>query len=153
MKSRCFLPLFSRGSSANFTKLKKSSHCDNVLIEYNLALELRERGLIEFIFPVLIGDMIEDIEDIKHVKSYSRYFTSGCHPDLSANGTICVDSIVAKLMEHLDRLSLGSLLLEKLSIQEIVAKITINQGFQISGNGEAAFQQLTAEVLKMIRSN
>ncbi len=46
VKSRIFLPLLSKGVLSNFEKLRADSYCDNVLLEYNLALELRERGLI-----------------------------------------------------------------------------------------------------------
>ena len=152
VKSKCFVPLFSRGSSKNFMRLAVSSPCDNVLLEYNLALELRERGLIEFIFPVLIGDAVVDSTKPSGV-SYEQYFASGCHPDLSANGLVCVDSIITKLSDHLKRMSLGSMLLEKLSIGEIVSKITINQGYQIAGEKEAAFEELVSKVRGLIKVN
>ena len=153
VKSRCFLPLLSRGSSDNFTKLASSSPCDNVLLEYNLALELRERGLIDFIYPVLIGDFTVDATD-PNTGNYSKYFQRpplGCHPDLSLNGSVCVTSIVNKLQSHLHRLSLGSLLLDQsLTIKWVVDSITINQGFQIEGEKKKAFEELIRLVCEMV---
>ena len=125
VRSRIFIPLLSRGGLHNFTKLQADSNCDNVLLEYNLALELRERGLVEFIYPIMIGDCTVDAA-LGEV--YGEYFRGGCYPDLTQNGECCVDSVCAKLTEHLSRLALGSMLLEKLSIGAILYKICINQG-------------------------
>ena len=79
MRSRIFVPILSRGAindakstRQNFALLTKDSVCDNVLLEHRLALELRDRKLIEKIYPIMIGDY----EDM--TQSYSNYFASGC---------------------------------------------------------------------------
>jgi serine/threonine protein kinase len=61
--SKVFVPFISRKAVNqkdeiynNFSLLKSDSHCDNVLLEHRLAFELRDRGYIESIFPVGLGD-------------------------------------------------------------------------------------------------
>ncbi len=49
----------------NFFKLTKSSKCDNVFLEHRLALELKQFGLIESVFPIMIGDYDNNIKAIK----------------------------------------------------------------------------------------
>eukprot|EP01030_Chromulinospumella_sphaerica_P034420 gene34420-biopygen14413 len=56
MNCRYFVPVLSRKGLSNFSALTASSPCDNVLLEHRLALELREMGLIEGIFPIVMGD-------------------------------------------------------------------------------------------------
>ena len=64
-KSTVFLPILSKDAinadgneKQNFTLLKKTSLCDSVLLEYRLALELREREMISSIYPVFVGRKI-----------------------------------------------------------------------------------------------
>ena len=54
VKSRVFLPLYSRNAinhptyaRQSFALLTPNSNCDNMFLEQRLALELRDRGLIE----------------------------------------------------------------------------------------------------------
>lgn len=61
--SRLFIPIFSKESIAspsdsrrNWSKLTALSDCDNVLLENRIALEAHARGLIEFIFPIFVGE-------------------------------------------------------------------------------------------------
>ena len=127
MKSRIFLPILSRNAinndnntRSNFRKLTKYSKCDNVLLEYNLALELRERGLIELVYPVMIGDKVIDLEAQKTLDVtnnsisnkddedflndnndfYGNYFRNGCHPNLS-DITFVPEANMNKVNEHL----------------------------------------------------
>eukprot|EP01037_Dinobryon_pediforme_P028339 gene28339-31571_t len=58
-----FVCLLSRGAinhphkrNQNFSQLSNTSKCDNLLLEWSLALELRERGMMHGIFPIFIGD-------------------------------------------------------------------------------------------------
>jgi len=147
LKSRSFVPLLSRGALKNFETLTLGSWCDNVLLEYNLALELRERGLVEFVYPAFLGDLMSDSSE---GESYSDYFGSGCHPNLSASGGVTVNAVIEKLNEHLGRSSLGSLLLDKLSVKEVLSRITINQGFFVKGQKEAAFNTLANNIKEML---
>lgn len=64
VSSAVFLPLLSKDavnsdsvSWQNFSKLEKGSRCDNVFLEHRLALELKEMGLIEAVYPVFLGEV------------------------------------------------------------------------------------------------
>jgi hypothetical protein len=62
VKSSIFMPILSRGSindstnpRSNFTKLTETSNCDNMLLEYRIALDLFARGMLDFVYPIMIG--------------------------------------------------------------------------------------------------
>ena len=139
IKSRLFLPLLSTGAQKNFETLSDKSPCDNVLLEYNLALELKERHLCEFIIPVMIGQKSGVTYD-----GYSR-------PNLKESGDVIVESVITKLREHLGRMGLGSLLLPPMSIKSIYDKITINQGNFISGDFQVAISHLRNDILGLLK--
>jgi hypothetical protein len=89
--SRIFMPILSRQAinsptvpHQNITNLTQDSKCDNVLLEYLLSLELSERGLIEKIYPVMIGDLelpahhaTGSARPSEIKKVYRNYFSSG----------------------------------------------------------------------------
>ncbi len=112
--SKAFVCLASRDAICNpaarqsFTTLTADSPCDNVLLEYRLALELRAMGMITYIAPVFVGDSIPLVERLG-VSSlgavhYSKYFPSE-FPDVS------VRSVEAELKHHLAQQLLGEILL------------------------------------------
>ena len=129
MLSKIFLPLLSKDAIKNFPTLTANSNCDNVLLEHHLALELRSRGLIEFILPVMIGD----ITSTEGEAVYANYFSSKCHPNL-ANANVVVESVKEKCIQHLERQSLGSPLLSNMTVKSIMGEITSNQGCFIEGS-------------------
>ena len=80
MKSKWFVCLISRNSinsandlRANFSRLQSDSPCDNVLLEFRLALELLGLGLLEGVIPVLIGDSIPESLAIQDITAYKRF--------------------------------------------------------------------------------
>ena len=83
----------------NFSLLKKSSACDNVLLEYHLALEFHERDLIRNIYPVFVGD--QETDAVSNALIYLDYFKSGCHPVFTT--TVAVVAVELTMQEHLDR--------------------------------------------------
>ena len=145
-KSRAFVPLLSRDAikhptidNQNFEKLSKDSRCDNVFLEHRLALELRSMGLIERIYPVMIGD--------KQGGHYSSYFQSGCHP---AAPDVYVDSIETKVREHLERQGLGAPLESNVTVKKVLSDITSNQGGFIEGIDEVAFLSVVDTIYNML---
>lgn len=98
VKSRIFVCLLSREAIKNFSSLESTSRVDNVLLEHVLALELKKIGLLENVYPVLVGDRLSD-------GKYSSYFKSGCHPKVA---DVCVESVMTKVAEHLERQGLGT---------------------------------------------
>jgi len=152
VKSLVFLPLLSReaiNSSSvekqNFSLLSKSSYCDNVLLEYRLALEFIERGILMNIYPLLIGDFVND----SNGGSYSDYFTSDCHPILS--NAVVVESVEHVLQEQLNRLCFGTPLLEDQTVPVILDSIVKNQGCLIAGPQNTSFDTVIKDVVSMVK--
>ena len=56
LKSKIFIPLISRGALQRIAALDKNASCDNMYLEFVLALELRERGSLDKVFPLMLGD-------------------------------------------------------------------------------------------------
>ena len=86
-----------------------------------MALELFERGMIEAVYPVMLGDVNPQTGE------YGSFF-AGPHPDLSGHKTVVVRQVELKVQEHLDRQCLGSQLLSGMSVETVVSKLLINQG-------------------------
>jgi hypothetical protein len=112
----------SLDSSRNITTLTPSSPCDNVLLEWRLALELKARGMIEKIFPVLIGNRFE----VDGQVTYGHYFKDRCHPTNLEK--VVVTAIEQKLLLHLDNQGLGLPYEPIMDIKSIVDAVTSNQG-------------------------
>lgn len=151
VNSACFVCLLSKGAInhptkpwQNFGQLEAGSRCDNVLLEWRLALELRDRQLVEGIFPVFIGDV--SIGDNGEV-AYSDYFGSGCHPRVLPDTP--VHAVEAKLREHLGRQGLGLPLEPSMTVKDICGTITGNQGGFLSGQPDAALEVITQAVVAM----
>ena len=147
-----FLPILSReaiNSSSvekqNLTLLSRSSPCDNVLLEYRLALELVERGLLESIYPALVGDIA--IDDTGK-ESYTDYFLTECHP--KCTNFVVVDSVESTLQDHLNRLCFGTPLLENMTVPLIVDHIVKNQGCLVEGLIDKAFDMAIDDVVSIV---
>jgi hypothetical protein len=155
VRSRIFMPVLSReainsntNTRANFSALQTDSAVDNVLLEHHLALELFERGLIEKVYPVMIGDKYVNRE--LGTQQYGNYFADGCDPKLVDD--VMVESIQVELHDHLKRLCLGTPLLENMSVQRIKAALLINQGRFIEKSLKASLEGVAADVKNMTTS-
>jgi serine/threonine protein kinase len=131
MKCKSFVPLLSRAAVKGFQDLNEHSRCDNVLLEFRMAQELRAAGFIEKIFPVMIGDRetFEVDNEVFHV--YNDYLQSGCHP--SSVPSCPVISVENKLRSHFDNTALGAPFLTERSVSGILSDIMANQGGFIKG--------------------
>ncbi len=102
--SDVFVPVLSKAALAPFAQLTTASACDNVLLEQQLALELRKRGDLRAIYPVLVGELKHVNDEFGHL--YSDFFKNGGVP-------ACTDEVVKavedKVAEHLERLGKGTL--------------------------------------------
>lgn len=145
VKSRIFLPLLSRkGIKDKYQKLSTASACDNVLLEHRLALELSQRGFMERIFPIFVGDV--DSHGL-----YGHYFRQGCHYD-SSLAHVVVTAVENKLVGHLERQGLGVPLVEASSAGSVLEGIVAAQGCFVEGTEFDPKLDLVAEkVLKMVR--
>ena len=153
VKSAYFVCLLSRRAInhsdkvwQNFSKLEISSKCDNVLLEWRLALELLDRGMIEGIYPVFIGDS-------DGTGLYSNYFNDGCQcgPMIESS----VDAVESKLMEHLDRQALGMPYRwgVRAGVQTTAVEVMANQGGFVQGDAVMAVNEMAIKILAMIKSD
>ena len=149
---RAFVPLLSRGAinhptndRLSFAALKPDTpYCDNVLLEYRLALELRAFYLIETIFPVMIGDSLtSDIDS----NEYTHYFASGCHPEAPP---VSVEAVEVKLREHLDRQGLGAPMTQGGTVKDVLGELTACQGGFVVGAGKTAFSGVLKSIESMV---
>ena len=146
-----FLPILSReaiNSSSvekqNFTLLSRSSNCDNVLLEYRLALELVERGFLESVYPLLVGDIVTDGDK----ESYSDYFLTDCHPKCTNH--VIVDSVENALQDQLNRLCFGTPLIENPTVPVILDHIVRNQGGLVEGPTDRAFETSVDDIISIV---
>ena len=141
-KSRIFVPIYSRGAinddaavRQNITKLTIDSPVDNFLLEQHIAIELRKRNLIELISPIMVGDFDTQTD------SYSHYFGSQCHPNLSNVADLVVNSVNTAVAQELDRQSMGLPMLDHPTVQSIIDIILKNQGCFVVGDRESSFNE------------
>jgi len=142
VKSRCFVPLLSKAAIKDrFEALTEDSRCDNVLLEYRLSIELIDRGLLERIYPIMIGDMDAS-------GKYGNYF-QGCHPNTPM---IAVRAVEHKLAEHLEGQGLG-LALRDMTVRQVMDAITVNQGGFVQGTTgpQALLEEQAVLIEKMVR--
>ncbi len=149
INSATFVCLLSRGAINNkdkprqcFTQLTAESMCDNVLLEWNMALELRQRDMLDCIYPVFIGD--KDIEGT----SYGDYFPTGCHPQSLPE--VVVTAVTDKLQEHLDHQGLGAVYMEQETVKQIVDSICSYQGGFLRGNAIQSLSSIVGQISNMV---
>jgi serine/threonine protein kinase/Leucine-rich repeat (LRR) protein len=160
VNSACFVCLLSRNAInhpekawQNFSRLEEGSRCDNVLLEWRLALELRDRHLIEGVFPVLIGDkQIQQVASddgtcVSERVKYTNYFPTGCHP--SGIPDVVISSVESKVREHLDRHGLGLPLEGSRSARDVVGAVVANQGGFLRGDPGVAVGVIARTIADM----
>ena len=150
LNSTTFLPIISRDAinhstiiRQNFRDLGSDSPCDNVLLEHRFALELRERGLTEKIFPLFIGD--QDREGM-----YSKYTFHGTYPCHPVCPSVIVDSVEMQLRRDLEKQGQGMPFFEFLTVKEIMTEITCYQGAFIEGDLTTSMNNTVELVIEML---
>ena len=125
LRSANFVCLLPKGAirnpnndRSNFEKLTASSPCDNVLLKWRLALELKERGMIDGVFPVMIGDKGAD-------RKYSRFGFGDCTRNVPG---VAVESVEHKISEHLDREGLRLPLQDTMTVSAVLSTVLSNKG-------------------------
>ena len=112
------MPVLSRGAVKSLERLAADSPRDSVLLEWRLALELVERGLIERVVPLLLGDADEE-------GRHERYTFAGadpCHP--VAAPAVVVESVEEALATRLEGEGLGLPMAEGVTVADVVAGIS-----------------------------
>lgn len=160
VKSRIFVPLLSRGAInhpdkdwQNFSKLTVASKCDNVLLEHVLSLELQARGLIDVIYPVMLGEVVQNNIGGPNgsVVYRSNYYSDGSHPVLPEEEvSVVVPAVQAILSEHLHNLSLGKPLLKEMTVSRIVNQLLTNNGKVVEGDEVDALQSILVDLKSLV---
>jgi hypothetical protein len=148
-QSLTFVPLLSRHAinhpeiaRQNFSKLREDSAIDNVFLEHRLALELEVVGLLEKILPVQIGD--------KEDGAFTSYSSGHCAPTFPPNCEVVVHSVEMKLIEHLDRLGLGTPIHENQTVKQVFDSLMKHQAFSVSGEFDSALLKLSESIVNMV---
>ncbi len=171
--SHVFVPMLSQAATknpkndrANFEKLTEESDCDNVLLEHRLALELKDRGYVRSILPLLIGQCNDGVFD--------RFSFAQLPSELPK---VQVRALESKLREHLNNHCLGTpyaplklafalascmhsaavIFLhstrydELATVQDVFKKITASQGHRVEGPKDKAILAVVEELEKLRR--
>lgn len=152
VNSDVFIPFISRNAInhptidwQNFSKLTSDSPCDNVFLEYRLAVELQDFGLIRKIFPLFIGDYIAEID------SYNNYFKGQCEPPPVMNESdVVVKSVEEKIRHHLECQALGVPLESGRSVRSVFKVLKAHQGAFIENKKSEAFAAAADKIATMI---
>jgi hypothetical protein len=143
--SDVFVPVLSKASLAPFAQLTAASACDNVLLEYQLALELHKRGDLRAIYPVLVGELKHLGDEFGDL--YSDFFKSGGVP---ACPDVVVKAVEDKVAEHLERLGKGALSAAR-TVKATLNALTKFQGVKLLGTRAEATDKVIAEIVKVYR--
>ena len=142
VNSRSFVCIISEAAvSESFSSLTETSPCDNVLLEHQLAIELRGMGFIEYIYPIFIGNISNKEKEIFHK------FQFKCIENFPK---ITVNSVIDKLTNHLNRQALGSPNNPTITVNEVMSLINANQGGFIQENGIQSFHNITESIYDML---
>jgi hypothetical protein len=132
----------------NIACMDANSPCDNVLLEWRLALELKDRGMLSGIFPVMIGDELTNSSDAANSQvQYGNYFGDFCHPNVQSD--VAIAAVEAKLRRHLDREGFGLPLEGEVGVKSLLTRITSNQGGFIQGGMQDAFEGVATSIVGM----
>jgi hypothetical protein len=143
--SDVFVPVLSKASLAPFAQLTAASACDNVLLEYQLALELHKRGDLRAIYPVLVGELKHLGDEFGDL--YGDFFKSGGVP---ACPDVVVKAVEDKVAEHLERLGKGALSAAR-TVKATLNALTKFQGVKLLGTRAEATDKVIAEIVKVYR--
>lgn len=143
--SKVFVPIVSEDAIKNPSKswqnfealLEDQSNCDNVFLEHCLAIELKQRGYIEKIFPIFIGKKQDD----NYLKIDHRLELPQNCPDK------VISSVQLKVAQHLDNNSLGCPYKQR-SVAAVWGEIKTSQGAEVEGASSIAFE----DAVKRLRS-
>jgi hypothetical protein len=144
--SRVFVPIVSEDAIKhpsktwqNFEMLTEDQlKCDNVFLEHCLALELRQRGYIEKIFPIMIGK-----------KQGNDYVKIDHRLEMPQN---CPDKIIRavqlKVNQHLESNSLGCPHKQR-TVAATWAEIAACQGAEVEGAASIALQDPVKRLMNL----
>ena len=123
--------------SLNWATLRANSPCDNVVLEWSLALELHLREYLKGIFPVFIGSMNNG--------TYDKFYFSGHNVS-----DVSVAAVEYKLRSHLDRQGCGLPYNLQYSVRSVVNDVTSDQGAFLCGDLDESLTDVVNKITKMV---
>ena len=135
--------LLSKKALQNFSTLKSDSNCDNVLLEHRLALELRESGLIDKVFPVIIGEPVNG-NSAEYKIDWQTIWPQG-------SLDVCVKAVEDNLALHMDSQALGTPLVSDRTILSVLAELKKIQGALIEDGVDGAFLSAAERIYKLCK--
>eukprot|EP01030_Chromulinospumella_sphaerica_P034340 gene34340-biopygen9396 len=147
---RFFVPLLSRNGLSNFSTLDDASKpCDNVLLEHRLALELKEMGLVEGIFPIVMGEQVKNEEmDSVEVPTQMAINWKTLYPVCH---DVCVEAVEAGTCTHLANQALGTPLHPNRSVLSVLTEMKKMQGALIDGDYEAKMSEAAGRIVRLVQ--
>ena len=168
VQSRVFVPFVSQEAIKhpikdwqNFEKLKADQpNCDNVFLEHRLAIELKQRGLIEKIFPVIIGSsrtvrgvtvpIYRDVNGPTDDPPSGVYAPCDLRQEMPTNApSVQVRAVEVKITEHLEGNCLGTPLLQG-SVIDIYRSLMGYQGYFVQGDVQDSLESLADRLVIMV---
>ena len=145
--STLFVPILSKAALKPFGELAEDSWCDNVLLEYRLALELKERGDLLGIFPILVGE----VHTLDGAPMYGDFFSAGGKPTCA---DVTVSSVESKLSGHLERQGKGppKRAGPHATISKTLSDVMANQGNLLKGDKMDAVELCVTRVCHAVRA-
>ena len=137
------MPLLSCNTLKNVADLTPDSPCDNVLLEYRLALFLAKiKGTA--ILPLFVGDADQN-DDGDEV--FNDYFRSACHPKFP---DIIVGAIEKKAHQYTtevqEALGLDPEEMEHLTVKQVIGEVMQFQGFSLRGLQSTALKDAVRSI-------
>ena len=142
--SSVFVPVLSKAGLKKFGELTAGSWCDNVLLEHRMALELKHRGALELIYPIMVGE-VQPLGTLGD--GYGNFFADGAKPTCPR---VAVQAVEDKLAEHLRRGGKGSAQTAPQTVCGVLDEVLAHQGVALSGARHDAVEHVVDEVVKMI---
>jgi serine/threonine protein kinase len=168
VQSRVFVPFVSQEAIKhpskawqNFEKLTADqANCDNVFLEHRLAIELKQRGLIEKIFPVIIGSsrtvggatvpIYRDVNGPTDDPPSGVYAPCDLRQEMPTNApSVQVRAVEVKITEHLEGNCLGTPLLQG-SVIDVYRSLMGYQGYFVQGDVQDSLESLADRLVIMV---
>ena len=146
LSSDVFVPVLSKSALAPLASLSAASTCDNVLLEYRMALELKARSHLRAIFPVLVGEM----EQHSIGALYGDFFRGGM-PNCA---DVVVASVEDKLSFHLQRAGMGPMQCQPAdrTVKGSLGIITGHQGVKLVGLEHDVMEKAVIKIGELVKA-
>ena len=79
---------------------------------------------------------------------YGNYFKTNCHPNLASVANTILTNMETRVIEELDKQSLGLPIYTNMSVKDTIDKILKNQGCFVEGNKIEAFDKVIQQIVK-----